>query len=201
MPKTIKDESGADVEVYEKTEYEAASAKVKELEEKTKQLEQETNPNWREARQKMSILEKERDEWKEKASKAGVKDDRVLDATEIERIAEAKTQQTLLTSYKNQMLSKYGDKREAVEAYFNKLASGEKLDEAKIEQFVGDAARAVGVGVRQRDTGAMFGRGGSAPEFPGSPNNPLPEDGFGASTQGKSTAAAMGLVIDMPKKQ
>lgn len=200
MPRTIKDASGNDVEVYDKSEVEAQTKQLTELQERAKQLEQEVNPNWKNARERMSSLEKERDEWKSKAEKAGVQDSRTPDMTEVERIAEAKAQAALLNSFKNQKLGKFGDKRAAVEAYFNKLAAGEELDEGKIDQYIGDAARAVGIGVPSRDTGAMYGREGMSPQFPGSPNNPLPEDGFGATDRGKGTAAAMGLIIDMPKK-
>lgn len=202
MPQTVKNSEGADIEVFTKEELEAekaeASKKAQEAEDKIKELEQELNPNWREARKKMEILEKERDDWKTKAEGAGVKPEPTgVSPDEAKRIAEEAAGATYVNRYKDRVLSGFGDKREIVAKYFEKLTAGEQLDEAKIEQFANDAARAAGV-LQQANplNRAIAAGGGSAPEF-----REAPKDGFGDSEAGKSTAAAMGLQITAPKKQ
>lgn len=190
MPKVVKDESGNDIEVFDKAEMEAAT--VKAAEEKEKALQGDISPNWKSTRQKLAEQEQAIKEKDAKLAELGVKSEKAMDAADVERIAD----QRYLERYKARIFSNFGDKREAVEKYFGKLAAGEKLDEDTIDRLAKDAARAVGVEMRTADVGAMFGRSGSRPQFESKPNT---DDGFGSTEAGKSTADAMGIIIEKPK--
>lgn len=194
MPRVIKGEDGQDIEVFEKTEVEATKS---QYEAKLKEIEQELNPNWREARQKMRDMEKERDEWMEKAKKAGVKEDASsMTKEEIARIASEKAERLYIDKYKERVLSRFGDKKDAVSKYFEKLANGETLTEEMVDKIADDAARAVGI-QRERDIREVHSAyTGVAPRF----EQELPDQGFGATDRGKATAQAMGLIIENPKK-
>jgi hypothetical protein len=196
-PQKFKDESGAEVEAYTQAELDAAKA---ESEAKVKALEEEINPNWREARHKMSEQERLLAEKDRKLAELGHKEPVMgLSAEDAAKIAVEKADEVYLGRYRERILSRFGDKKDAIKAYFDKLAAGEKLDEAKIDQYVNDAARAVGVRSEpDRDVMAQYGRGGASPIFPTAPVEG--QDGFAATQQGKATAAAMGLIIEPPKK-
>lgn len=197
MPRKIEGEDGTEIEVFEKTELEEAAAKA--AKQKEEELEGSISPNWREARQKMSTLEKERDEWREKAAKAGFKDEsQNVSKEEIAKIASEQAEVKYMERYKERVLSQFGEKKTDVEKYFSKLASGEKLTEDMVDRLAQDAARAVGVRSEpDRSLMSQFGRQGSRPEF-AMPEN---DQGFGTTPQGKSTAQAMGLIIENPNKK
>lgn len=194
MPKKIKDESGTEIEVFESSEVEAIKA---EAERKQKELEQELNPNWREARKKIEDLERSNKEKDDKLAKAGVQSESTgVNKEEVARIASEQAEATYLERYRERVLNQFGDKKETVQKVFDKLAYGEKLSEDAIDRLAADAARTVGISREpDRDLAARNVRGGARPEF-----EPTSEDeGFGATAKGKATAAVMGLKIEKPK--
>lgn len=197
MPRVIKNEAGEDVEVFDKAEIEQRESKIKELE-----SDLSVNPSnaaFKQLRKEREQLTKEKEDWMKKAQEAGVKVETPpgISTEEISRIASESAEKTYMSRYKDRVLNQYGDRRETVEKYFEKLSAGENLTEDTIDRLVADAARAVGVNRSpNKDVSSQFGRQGSAPKF-------VPEvqdEGFGTTTQGKATASAMGLMIEPPKK-
>lgn len=195
MPKIIKDENGNDIEVFEKAEVEQTRTA---LEAKMKELEQEVNPNWREARRKMQELEEQRNLFEKQLKDAGLakNNDAQIPKEEIERIATRKSEEIYIQRYRDRVLSQFGDKKDDVAKYFDKLANGETLTEDAVDRLAQDAARALGVQVNNgRDISSLYGRAGGAPKFEQTSN----DEGFGATERGRATAAAMGLIIEKPK--
>jgi hypothetical protein len=201
MPRKIQGEDGKEIEVFEASELEAAKAeaqkKAAEAEAKVKELEQELNPNWREARQKMKDLEEDASKWRKEAERLGAKpESKNISQEEIDRLAEGKAREVFLSEHKEEVLARFGDKRDIVENRFNKLAQGETLSKAKINELVQEAARAVGINrMPDPEINAIAAGGGAAPQF----QQGTSQD-FADTPQGEATAAAMGLVIAPPKQ-
>lgn len=201
MPQKLFDAEGKEVEVptaEELASLTAAATKVSALEASIKDLEEGANPNWKEIRAAKKSLEAERDDWKAKAEAAGHKvEPGGISKTEMERIADERASAALLNEHKNNILSRFGDKREVVESRFNKLSAGEVLTREKIEEIVTESARAVGV-VRDisHESRSVSSRGTVAPDFgDGRPK----EEGYATSEAGIATRVAMGLTPE-PKK-
>lgn len=188
MPRKITDESGTEVEVFDVSEVEALKA---EAEKKQKDLEQELNPNWREARQKMKEME-------EKLAKAGIKEPApAVDKEEVARIASEQAEKKYMERYRDRVLDQFGEKKDVVKKVFDKLASGEQLTEDAIDRITKEAARAAGVSMEPDKTlQSRYAVGGGRPSF----EEGTKDEGFGATERGKATAAAMGLIIEVPKQ-
>jgi hypothetical protein len=194
MPRTIKNEDGSEIEVFDKAEMEEMQAKIKDLE-------QESNPNWRQVRQEMKEKDAQLKELNKRLADAGIKPAAAppgLSAEEVERIAEQKAEAIASRRYESSKLAAFGEKKDEVEAVYRKLSAGEKLDEAKIDELMGMAGRMVGM--QPTEARPAFApvatRQGGAPVF----LQPQEDKGFGTTDAGKATAAAMGLMIEIPKK-
>lgn len=201
MPRELFDSEGKPIEVPDDAELQAlrdAANKTKELEGLLEDAKKDASPDWRSARQKMKELETEANEWKTKAEKAGVQvEPRPLAIDEIKRIASEEADQTYINRYRERRLNEFGDRKEAVARLFDKLSGGEKLDEAKVDELMGFAARAAGF----EDPGAQARRamsfgGGSAPNF----SDAQPNGDFADSAKGKDIAGKLGLNIGNDKK-
>lgn len=195
MPRQLFDGDGNAVEVPDENEikaYQEAQAKVSELDAKIKELEADSDPDWRTARKKMKDLSDERDDWKKKAEKAGVEvEPKPLPTEDIGRIAEERAEKVYIERYRDRRLAEFGDKREAVGRFFEKLSNGEKLDENKVDELIMAAARTAGVEVQSNPVNRAMGSSStSAPNF--DPTNNKEKD-FADSDSGKGLAAAMGL--------
>lgn len=202
MPRKIRDESGQEIEVFDQSDVEAAAEAAKKeaqaiFDTKQKELEQELNPNWKAAREKMAVLEREKQDYAEKLAKAGIKSEQpVTSPEEIARIASEAASKTYIDRYKDEVLGAFGDKRAVVEKYFEKLSAGEALDRSKIDEIAKASAGLAGV-TQSRDNhlAAISAGGGSMPNFPSGNNG----NDFATSPEGKATAEALGLSIDLPK--
>ena len=195
MPRTIKNEDGTEAEVFDKAE-------IEEMQSKMKDLEQEANPNWRQVRQEMKEKDAQLKELNKRLADAGIKSDRPapgLSAEEVERIAEQKAEAIAARRYESSRLASFGEKKDEVEAMYRKLSAGEKLDEAKIDELMGMAGRMVGMQPQadRQPYAPASPRQGSAPVF----QQAQQDQGFGTTEAGKATAAAMGLMIESPKKK
>lgn len=191
MPKKIKDDSGAEIEVYDKAEMDAATAAA--VEAKAKELEQDINPNWKAARQTMA----EKDAEIERLKKGEKPTPTTTTPDEVTRIAREQAAATYLERHRDRVIAGYGDKAEAVRKYYDKLSQGETLDEATVDRIADDAARAVGARRSPNpQTAAMYGREGAKPQF----DDGSAEKGFGESKEGKTLANAMGIKIDKPNE-
>lgn len=202
MPKKIKDESGNEIEVLDQSDVEAAVAAAKkavqdQFEVEKKQLEQDVNPNWKAAREKIALYESQMKDKDEKLAAAGVKaEQKTLSAEDVVKIAREESGKAYSDRYKEEVLGSFGDKRAVVEKYFDKLSAGETLDRASIESIAKDAARLAGATQqRDNDMAARSAGGGSMPNFPTGNGTSFTE-----TEEGKATAAAMGLPIEAPKK-
>lgn len=149
MPRKLLDTDGNEIEVPTQEEIDALSAsasKVGDLEKQLAELSQDINPNWRKARELQANLERERDEWKAKAESAGVKSEpQILSADQISEIARKESKGVTLEDYKQGLLERFGDKKDVVEKYFNKLSAGEELTKEAVRNYIKDSARAVGI--------------------------------------------------------
>lgn len=202
MPQKLFDKDGNEVETLTPEEVKAlqeAAAAVEQLKKDIKELEEGANPNWREMRKKEKDLEAAVADWKAKAEAAGHKSEPTgVSKEDAERIADERAENALLRDHRNTVLSRFGDKREVVEKAFEKLAAGEKLDRAKIEEIATQAARATGVERQVSDTSrSVASRGTSAPDFG---NGEEKKKDFADTEEGKATRDAMGLSPE-PKKE
>lgn len=201
MPRELFDNAGKPIEVPDDAELQSlreAADKAKELEAQLEEARKDASPDWRSARQKMKELETEANEWKSKAEKAGVQvEPKPLPTDEIRRIASEEADQAYVNRYRERRLGEFGERKEAVSRIFDKLASGEKLNEAKIDEYMGIAARAAGF----EDTGSQARRamsfgGGSAPNFADAQR----KSDFADTEKGKQLSGMLGLNIGNDKK-
>ncbi len=148
---------------------------------------------------RLQALEAERDDWKAKAEAAGHKPEPTgVSKAEAEQIADDRARSALLNEHNESVLARYGDKRDVVENRFNKLAAGEKLDRAKIEELAKEAAMAAGVSRSVSDASrSVASHGTSAPDFG---DGKAKQEGFADTDAGKQTRDAMGLTPDPKKK-
>lgn len=192
MPRKITDDQGQEIEVYDKAELEAiqqqADARVKELE-------QDINPNWKEARRRIAEQDQLLKEKDTKLSQFGVKEEgKTLSEEEIAKIADRQYTER----YKERVFDTFGDKKDVVKKYYDKLSQGENIKtEADIERIAQEAARTAGVPSKLDTPRVQYPNRSSRPEFEMGGK----EEGFGGSEAGKSTAAAMGLIIENPNKK
>lgn len=201
MPRELFDAEGVAHQVPDETElkaYQEAQTKVADLEKQMEELKADTNPDWKGAREKMRVLEKEVGEWKAKAEKAGVQTEpKALPMEDLERIADERAEKVFLSRHRDRLIEQFGDKKETVLRFFNKLSEGEKLDEKKVEEFVIAAARTAGITDDSSPMRrAMSSSGTAAPNFDSKP----PSESFADTDGGKALASRMGLTINQDKK-
>jgi vacuolar-type H+-ATPase subunit I/STV1 len=208
MPIKIEDKEGVEHEIPTKEELDALSEKAKqadELQTKVKELEENVNPRWKEARDKMDSLEKSNKNLREKMETAGIKQETSNASIEdTERIAEAQVRKGILADYKDDMLSNFGDKRSDVESFYNTFASSpnSKIETKEdVRKFIQAAGRAAGLTEEQNPINTMMSHGGqSAPQFK---DKTAEKKDWARSTEGESFLRNLGLgdVIDKePKK-
>lgn len=192
MPRKITDDQGQEIEVYDKAELEAIK---QEADSKIKELEQEVNPNFREMRQKYEQAIKDKKAADDKLKEFGVKEEgKTLSEEEIARIADRQYTER----YKERVFDAFGDKKDVVKKYYEKLSQGENIKtEADIERIAQEAARTAGLPSKLDTPRVQYPNRSSRPEF----DMGGKEEGFGGSEAGKSTAAAMGLIIENPNKK
>lgn len=201
MPRELFDAEGVAHQVPDETElkaYQEAQTKVADLEKQMKELEADTNPDWKGAREKMRTLENEVKDWKIKAEKAGVQvEPKPLPMEDLERIADERAEKVYINRHRDRLLESFGDKKEVVTRFYNKLAEGETLNEKKVEELVLAAARTAGISDDSSPTRrAMASSSTSAPNFDSTP----PNANFADTEQGKALGSRLGLTINEAKK-
>ena len=123
----------------EKKAREAAEAKVKELEEAA-------NPNWPDIRKQLDA-KKTMEEQLKAQGKTFDASGKIIDLSiappsmdDVARTASEAARKELLNAHKEQQMLRYSaEERKAIEFYFDKFSTGEKLDIAKIDRFITDA--------------------------------------------------------------
>jgi len=197
MPRTLLDEQGNKFEVPDETELSAlqeTAKKAAEYEAKLKEVEQEVNPNWRKTRETLKERESTIEKLQAELEKAGVKssEQRAMSPEEYTTIAAQQARNVLLEQHKDNVLSQFGNQRSSVEEIYNSLAHGKQLDNQKIEELAGIAARAVGIEAPRAGIQRSFAGGGSsAPRF----SEDVERTNFADTDAGKAAAAAFGIEI------
>lgn len=166
-------------------------ADLKAKEEEMAKLQEEVNPNWKEARRTMDNL-------KEAVRKTGavlnddgtIKEDQVIiSKDEITKQAQDSAKEFILKQKIEDELAKVPeDKREVVRAYFNKLSTGEDLSTENISKFIQEAKIVSGGGQINNDKEVFFNRGGGSFEAPKTSDNT-----FDKSEEGQALASQFGL--------
>lgn len=184
----------------------AAEEKVQQtLEEKQKEWEQEKaileesiNPNWKEARSKMSIMEKKlqalESQGKTLDDNGQVVDlNRSLTQEDIDKRATEIVNQQFLQSRINDRLRGLDDQtKEVVKTYYNKLTTGEEVTLDNVDKYLTDAARMASPDPLNPIMSKM-GQSSSA----GFNQTYKPEQGgYAESQEGKELAELMGLPIN-----
>ena len=192
MPRKITDDQGQEIEVYDKAELEAIK---QEADARVKELEQDINPNWKEARRRIAEQDQLLKEKDTKLSQFGVKEEgKTLSEEEIAKIADRQYTER----YKERVFDTFGDKKDVVKKYYDKLSQGENIKtEADIERIAQEAARTAGVPSKLDTPRVQYPNRSSRPEFEMGGK----EEGFGSSEAGKRTAVEMGLIIENPNKK
>jgi hypothetical protein len=123
----------------ERTAREAAEKKVKELEENA-------DPNWKEARRGLELKEKLMEQLKAQGKtidEHGTITDLSPKGPSVEdmtKLAARAARDEVLNAHKESLLNRYSkEEREAVEFYFKKFSTGEDLSLEKIDKFIADA--------------------------------------------------------------
>lgn len=202
MPRVLYDEEGNPVEGIpdeaELKEFKESKTKIDDLNTKIKELEDDVSPDWRVTRQRIKDLEKEKKDWEKRAKDAGHKEEPVaLPKEDIEGIAEKTTNKVLIKQYVSRALASFGDKRDIVEAYYNKLSAGETLTEESADEFIRAAANAANLGNRKPDAlRRAMAAGGAPPRF----EMENGEKDYADSEEGKKLADQMGLNQNRIKK-
>lgn len=182
-----------------KTLQEAAAAKAEldaKVAEAQKKLEDyEKDPAFKNLgilRKKAEEAEKERDEWKTKYETA-VPDSqpKYLSSEEAIKIAESVAEKKFLDKTVNNLLNEFGDKKEVVKKFYEKLSQGEELNEEKVKELVQTAANAAGLISQQ--TPFVTYHGGGTPKFDN-------EKSYADTAEGEAKAAALGMIIKPPKQ-
>lgn len=196
MPRKLFDEDGSPIEVPTEDEIKAIETAKADIEAKMKDLEAESNPNWKAARDKMKELESRNEEYASKLKEAGVKlESASLSREDIERIAQDKAQSMFLErSVESALKGTFGEKYESAKRLFDKLTHGETLDEAKVGKTIKHVAGALGFDDPKDAIHRAVASVGSAPIF-----EPKTES-YAETAEGKGLAQAMGISIEEPKK-
>lgn len=216
MPITLYDESGDEVETLSPEEVEAlkqpqtlvnellqefGAEKPEDLKTKIKELKESENPNWREARQKISSLEKVISVLKSQGKTINdegqiVEDNIKFNKEEILAEAKAGARQELINEKIEDTLDAYGeDDKKVIMHYFSKLTAGESLTLKGVDKFISESVRAAGLS----DSGHKDAVKNSMNRIGGSGS--IPASGgknYADSEAGKNLMSLMG--ISSPKK-
>lgn len=201
MPREIIDADGNTVSVPTQEEldaYNAAAKRAEQLEADKKaaeekwaaerqELEEQANPNWKAAREKIKYYEKleadlrARGQKIDNATASIVEDKGGLSPEEAKRIAAETASEvatrTAIDAEVDRHLSKYSkDTADVVRHFFEKLTAGEKLTSSSIATYMEQAQRAAGASTG-RDTASTQGfSSGRAPRFAASSGEPTEAD-------------------------
>lgn len=151
-------------------------AKEESLNKKITELEQQVNPNWKQAREQIEMLKKI-------AIEKGVELDangnpiqkQEIDINKIKEEAEKTTKATLLNARLDELLDGY-DSQEAqvIRSTYRKLTNGEEVTMQNIRNFVDQSVRAAGYGLNSKPR--IPNITGAGPRFEEKPDSELSED-------------------------
>lgn len=166
------------------------------FEDKIKELKESSNPNWQEARKKISTLESVvkqlKTEGKEIADDGTIKvAEERMTKDEVAKTSEATTRKVLFDTEKSRILAKYDEKTKAVvEHYLNKLMTGEEQNIDNLYKFSSEAEKLA----NPNSTSNPLNRFGQRPlhSYPNNGMKPEQND-WAATEEGKSAGSAMGL--------
>ncbi len=178
------DEVTAALTAKQKELEDAHAVKLKELEDRNKELEGDVNPKWREFRQEYNKMKKVVEE-------KGIKvEEDKFTREEILKEAAQTAEKTLLTSHKNRLMSTLdGKTRPVVEKYFEKLTMGEEITLDNVESFVVQAEQLANPGAQTSPyRRAMSGMGRP-------PMEQSNEKTFDQTDAGKGLASKFGIDI------
>lgn len=161
MPIKLKNEEGEEIEVLSPEEQKALeekASKVSEYEEKIKELEENVNPKWIEARTKIKNLEEDN---KRLVKLAGNPDE---PKPRTESDIQEQVAKGILASKVNDLLDAFGDKRKDVEDVYRLLEKNAEINTIEdAKKFIQIAGR--GVGLTQESIPVMTSPGYIAPQF------------------------------------
>ncbi len=191
MPTTVLDADGNEIEALtaeEVADLQARAEKAQDLESKVaelqKQIQEEGNPNWREARAKMDKLQSFIKEKGFSLNDDGtVSDVEKVDPNKIKEELRSELKEESFQETKSELLDEYDDQtKPLIEKYVNKLLSGEEKNLKNLKSAFKEAEKLVGVGETNRVSRVINGQ---PPKFN--------QDGksFADTEEGKSIAKEM----------
>ena len=193
MPQTLYKEDGSEVQVMTDEEI-AASIEQKvgetkqQYETRMKELEEDANPNWRDARQKMKDQADKIAALEAQGKTIDVNGNVVdlqakVDPNELNKKIEETVSRSTFTIEKTRALAQFGEKSAVVGAYLDKLMTGESMTIDNLYKFIGDAAKLAEVESRP-----------STPYFSGlAPKKEEQKNDFSETPVGQELSARMNL--------
>jgi hypothetical protein len=206
MPRTLYDADENEIEVLteeEIAELKALADKAKELESskgeleaKIKEIEQNVNPNWKEARKVIDNLKGAlKKQGKDIDDDGNIVEKHEFTPEKIAEIAAKKAQEIIVGQHLKKSLQGYDEeKQKSIRGVFDKLSSGEEVNLDNVDTFFQQAVNTVSPMRPNDPIATAISAGSNRGSAGGSKTN------FADTEQGKSLASDLGMSLEEPKK-